>query len=81
MSYGDYSDDPKRLSFLLHFPRFFVTLLEFAGFLCIKVVWEIEDFEGSCSGKRQSRVRIRDRSISANIKVVGNDEAITDETA
>ena len=24
---------------------------------------------------------IRDRSISTNIKVVGNDEAITDETA
>ena len=28
------------------FSRFFVTLSEFAGFLCIKVVWAIEDFEG-----------------------------------
>ena len=26
--------------------RFFVTLEEFAGFLYIKVVWEIENFEG-----------------------------------
>ena len=26
--------------------RFFVTLREFAGFLCIKAVWEIEDFLG-----------------------------------
>ena len=40
----------------------FVTLERFAGFLCIKAVREIEDFEGSCSGKRQSRVRIRDRT-------------------
>jgi len=27
----------------LHFSRFFVTLEEFAGFLCIKAVWGIEE--------------------------------------
>ncbi len=30
----------------MHFARLFVTLEEFAGFLCIEAVWEIEDFEG-----------------------------------
>ena len=33
------------------FSRFFVTLDEIAGFLYIRAVREIEDFEGSCSGK------------------------------
>jgi len=41
---------------------FYVTLEDIAGFLYIKAVWEIEDFKGSCLGKRQNRVRIRDRS-------------------
>ena len=30
----------------LHFELFFLTLEEIAGFLCIKAVWDIEDFEG-----------------------------------
>ena len=36
----------KRNEFLLFCSRLFVTLEEFAGFLCIKAVWEIEDFLG-----------------------------------
>ena len=71
----------KKWCFFWSFALFSLSLERFAGFLCIKAVREIENFEGSCLGKRQSRVRIGDCSISTNIKVVGNDEAITDETA
>jgi len=38
--------------------HFFVTLEEFAGFLCIKAMQRIERFWGSCLGKRQSRATI-----------------------
>lgn len=34
------------MGFILYCARFSVTLDEFAGFLCIKAVWEIKDFEG-----------------------------------
>ena len=64
---GFYAGCKKKKKILLHFPRFFVarftafvacgerTLQEFSAFLYIKAVWEIEDFLGSCLGKRQSR--------------------------
>ena len=55
-------------AFLLHFSRFFVTLEEIAGFLCIKAVPRIEKKIG---------LRTGDRSVFSNIKVVGNDEVIT----
>jgi hypothetical protein len=38
--------EEKTNTFVLFFSRFSVTLEEFAGFLYIKAVWEIEDFEG-----------------------------------
>jgi hypothetical protein len=36
----------EKQAFFLHFSRFFVTLEDFSAFLCIKAVWEIEDFLG-----------------------------------
>jgi len=36
----------EKLKNIWFFSRFFVTLEEIAGFLYIKAVWEIEDFEG-----------------------------------
>ena len=36
----------RKAIFLLHFSRFFVTLEEFAGFLCIKAMQRIEKFWG-----------------------------------
>ena len=44
--------------FILFCSQLFVTLQEFLAFLCIKAVWRIEDFLGSCLGKRQSRATI-----------------------
>ena len=58
----------KTNEFVLYFSRLFVTLEEFAGFLCIKAVPRIEKKIG---------LRTGDRSVFSNIKVVGNDEVIT----
>ena len=57
-----HSEMKRKTSFPFAFLSFFVTLEEIAGFLCIKAMQRIEKIQGSCSGKRQSRVRIRDRS-------------------
>ena len=43
----EFSASAKKINgFILFCARFFVTLREIAGFLCIKAGWEIEDFEG-----------------------------------
>jgi len=61
----------KQLS-LWRFTRFSVTFQEFSAFLYIKAVWGIE---------RKWGYDLETVLIFTNIKVVGNDEAITDETA